>query len=196
MRGKVANGNVRHGPCKCSITCGRPHVPRLQAPGSRRKDHGNTTAIGVRSIQRWPEGVGIMSVIGDIRVSLDAIGYEQQAFLFAFITSYPLAIGRLLDARGRRYAAYVAAGAMAGFTILTSPWVNGVLLVVFLVGGMGVFITTVWVLDQLPRLVMRLRLAPVVPVQAELPLVIAEAPREREAVRPHPLPVTGHAGST
>jgi hypothetical protein len=136
-----------------------------------------------------------MSVIGDIRVSLDAIGYEQQAFLFAFMTSYPLAIGRLLEARGRRFAACTAAAAMFGFTVMTTPWINGALLVVFFIGGRGVFIATAWALDQLPRLVMRLRLAPV-PVQAELPLAVPEAPRERDGVRPHPLPVTGHAGST
>ena len=50
--------------------------------GGRRNDHGNTAAIGVRWIQRGPEGGDIMSVIGDLRVSLDAIGFEQQADQF------------------------------------------------------------------------------------------------------------------
>jgi hypothetical protein len=133
-----------------------------------------------------------MSVIGDIRVSLDAIGFEQQAFLFAFLTSYPLAIGRMLEARGRRFAAYAAAGSMAGFTIMTTPWFNGVMLIVFFVFSMGLFVASVWMLDQLPRLVMHARLAPV-PATVEAPLPMPDAPRERDGVRPHPLPVTtGH----
>jgi hypothetical protein len=136
-----------------------------------------------------------MSVIGDLRVSLDAIGFEQQACLFAFLTSYPLAIGRLLDARGRRCAAGAATSAMLAFTFMTTPWINGALLVVFFVGGMGVFIATVWALDQAPRLVLRARLMPV-PVESEPPLAVPELPRERDGVRPRPLSVTGHAGST
>src|SRR3954471_1214369 len=123
MRGTVANGNARHGPCKtvqarwvhpCVIT---------SAQSGRDQRHGKSKAIGVRWFKRWPEGVEIMSVIGEIRVSLDAIGFEQQAFLFAFLTSYPLAIGRLLESRGRIYAAYIATGATAGFTIVTTPWI-------------------------------------------------------------------------
>jgi hypothetical protein len=137
-----------------------------------------------------------MSVIGEIRVSLDAIGFEQQAFLFVFLTSYPLAIGRLLEARGRRYAAYAATGAMVGFTLMTTPWINGVLLVVFFVGAMGLFIASVCALDQLPRLARRTRLAPIPVPVAEVAVALPEAPRERDGVRPHPLPVTGHAGST
>jgi hypothetical protein len=84
---------------------------------------------------------------------------------------------------------------MIGFTVTTTPWINGALLVVFFVGAMGVFIASVCALDQLPRLVPRARLA-AVPVQAELPLVLPDTLRERDGVRPHPLPVTGHAGST
>ena len=33
-----------------------------------------------------------MSVIGEIRASLDAIGFEQQACVFVFLMSYPLAL--------------------------------------------------------------------------------------------------------
>lgn len=153
--------------------------------------HGNSKAIGVRWMQRWPEGVEIMSVIGDIRVSLDAMGFEQQVFLFVFLASYPLAIGRMLEARGRRYAAYAAAGAMAGFTVMTTPWVNGVMLVLFFIGAMGLFVVSVWVLDRLPRLVMRERLEPV-PVSLDAPAAVPDAPRERDGVRPRRLPVTGH----
>lgn len=142
-------------------------------------------------LQASPEGVEIMSVIGEIRVSLDAIGYEQQAYLFAFLTSYPLAIGGLLEPRGRRYAGWIAAAAVLGFVIETDPWINGVFLMVFFIGAMGLFIASVCALDQLPRLLLRSRLVPI-PVQAELPLMPSDAPREREGLRPHPLPVRGH----
>src|SRR4029450_10753672 len=127
--------------------------------------------------------------------SLDAIGMVQQAFLFTLISSYPLAIGRLLEARGRPYRARPAAGAMAGFAVVTTPWVNGVLLMVFFVGGMGLFIALAWALDQFPRLVLGTRLAHV-REPAALTDVLPDAPRERDGARPHPLPATGHAGST
>jgi hypothetical protein len=144
--------------------------------------HGKRATIGVRSGKRWPEGVDLMSVIGEIRVSLDAIGYEQQALLFGFLASYPLAIGGLLGERGRRIARAMAAVSILGFAAMTDPWFHGVLLMVMLLAGMGLFIAAVYGMDLLP-------------VEAEEPpLPAAEAARERGSRRK--LPLTGHAGTT
>jgi hypothetical protein len=136
-----------------------------------------------------------MSVIGELRTSLDAIGFEQQAFLFAFLASYPLVLGGLLEARGRRIAGMTATASMIGFVAMTDPWIHGVMLVVIIVASSGLFIATVCALDQLPRLMARQRLEPI-PIQAELPLQSAEAPREREGSLRPKLPLTGHAGTT
>jgi hypothetical protein len=156
--------------------------------------HGKRATIGVRSGKRWPEGVDLMSVIGEIRVSLDAIGYEQQALLFGFLASYPLAIGGLLGERGRRIARAMAAVSILGFAAMTDPWFHGVLLMVMLLAGMGLFIAAVYGMDLLQRSVMPLQPA-LQPVEAEEPpLPAAEAARARGSRRK--LPLTGHAGTT
>jgi len=96
-----------------------------------------------------------MSVIGEIRASLDAIGFEQQLCVFAFLASYPLSLGGLLQGRGRRTAAIAAAVSAALFVLLTDPWMHGVLLVVALMGGVGMFIVVVYGLEQMQRLASR-----------------------------------------
>lgn len=136
-----------------------------------------------------------MSVIGELRVSLDAIGFEQQAFLFAFLASYPLALGGLLASRGRRIAGATAAASMVGFTLFTDPWIHGVLVVVVLVAGMGLFIAAVWALDRVQRLVLRDRNVPAL-LEAEVPAQAVDAVRERDEGRRRKLPLTGHAGTT
>src|SRR5207249_1210918 len=131
----------------------------------------------------------------ELRVSLNAIGFEQQACLFAFLASYPLALGGLLESRGRRIAAATAAASMIGFVAMTSPWINGVMLTIGLVAFSGLFIGAVCALDQLPRLVLRQR-RELVPIQAELPLQPVDTLRERDGTRRPKLPLTGRAGTT
>jgi hypothetical protein len=92
-----------------------------------------------------------MSVISEIRASLDAIGYEQQACVFMFLMSYPLAIGGLLESRGRRTAGLTAGASAIAFGLLTDPWMHAVLLVVLGVGGLGVFIGAVTLADDVSR---------------------------------------------
>jgi hypothetical protein len=101
---------------------------------------------------RWPDvGVSIMSVMGELRVTLDAIGVEQQVCVFAFLMSYPLTLGALLESRGRRIAAGVAAVAAVGFGIFTDPWFHALLLVALGIGAVGVFIVTVTIVDRASR---------------------------------------------
>ena len=92
-----------------------------------------------------------MSVLGEIHASLDAIGVEQQACVFAFLVSYPLTLGALLDMRGRHIAAGISIASIAGFALFTDPWFHAVVLVVLAVGATGVFIAAVYVVDRLAR---------------------------------------------
>lgn len=92
-----------------------------------------------------------MSVLGEIHASLDAIGVEQQACVFAFLVSYPLTLGALLDTRGRHIAAGISLASIAGFAWFTDPWFHAVVLVVLAIGATGVFIASVYVVDRLAR---------------------------------------------
>jgi hypothetical protein len=142
-----------------------------------------------------------MSVIGELRVSLDAIGLEQQAFLFLFLTSYPLALGELLRHRAKQIARAAAALSAWGFAAFTDPWLHGILLIVMLVAGMGLFIVAVYLIDVLHQAMVH-RFEPAVPksfqptvpmpdAQPEAPLEVV-SPRERRRTR---LPLPGAAGT-
>jgi hypothetical protein len=136
-----------------------------------------------------------MSVIDDIRATLNAIGFAQQACLFVFLATYPLTLGTLASARGRRTAGLAAALSMAGFVCLTDPWMYGVLIAAAMLAGVGAFIATAWLLDQLPRLVVRPQprtrwAAPGAPLQA------LDTTRERDGLRRPKLPLKGQAGTT
>src|SRR5687768_17722492 len=92
-----------------------------------------------------------ISVIGEIKASLDAFGVEQQACVLVFLMSYPLALGALLEPRGRRIAGAIAAASSVVFVVMTDPWMHAVLLLVLGVGGIGVFIAAVYVADYVSR---------------------------------------------
>lgn len=92
-----------------------------------------------------------MSVISEIHANLDAISLEQQTCVFAFLMSYPLTLGALLDRRGRRIAACVTLASVLCFAFFTDPWFHAVVLVVMAVGATGVFIVAVTAIDRLAR---------------------------------------------
>jgi len=92
-----------------------------------------------------------MSVIGEIQANLDAISLEQQACVFAFLMSYPLTLGALLETRGRHIAAGVAATSVVCFAFFTDPWFHAVVIVILAVGATGVFIVAVSLIDKLAR---------------------------------------------
>lgn len=92
-----------------------------------------------------------ISVIGDIKASLDAFGVEQQACVLVFLMSYPLAIGALLEPKGRRIAGAIAGASAVVFVVMTDPWMHAVLLMVLGVAGIGVFIAAVYVGDCVSR---------------------------------------------
>ena len=92
-----------------------------------------------------------MTVIGEIHASLDAIGPEQQACMFALLVSYPLTLGALLEARGRRMAAGASALSVAGFAVFTNPWFHAVLLAALGIGIVGLLVAAVYVVDRIAR---------------------------------------------
>jgi len=133
-------------------------------------------------MHRWPAAeVDNMSVIGEVRATLDAIGVEQQACVFVFLMSYPLALGGLLEARGRRIAGGTACASALAFAVFTNPWMHAVLLVVMGVGGIGVFIAGAYLTNHVSRRI-ALRGMPVIdapPLPEELPAPVPSAERER-----------------
>ena len=90
-----------------------------------------------------------MTEMGDLSITLNGMGFVQLVLAFAFLISYALAIGGMFGATGRRRAALAAFVAAVAFAAMTKPWVNGVLLVVFAIAGVGLFITLAWALSLL-----------------------------------------------
>jgi hypothetical protein len=97
-----------------------------------------------------------MTDLGD---SLERMTVMQLALLFTFLTSYVLALGRMLGSVWRRRAAVLALVSAVGFAAFTDPWVHGALLMVFVVAGLGLFVTLAWLLARL--------LSPARPSQAQ-----------------------------
>jgi hypothetical protein len=90
-----------------------------------------------------------MTEMGDLSITLNDMGFVQLVLAFAFLISYALAIGGMFGALGRRRAAAAAFAAAIAFAAMTTPWVNGALLVVFAIAGVGLFITLAWALSLL-----------------------------------------------
>jgi hypothetical protein len=108
-----------------------------------------------------------MTDLGD---SLQRMSFAQLALLFAFLTSYVLTLGGLLEAAARGRAAAIALACAVGFVACTDPWVHGALVVAFVVGGLALFVVLAWLLARL--LVPRVD-APQPAPQAEAPVVTA-----------------------
>jgi hypothetical protein len=90
-----------------------------------------------------------MTEMGDLSITLNDMGFVQLVLAFAFLISYALAIGGMFGPLGRRRAALAAFAAAVAFAAVTKPWVNGALLVVFAIAGVGLFITLVWAMSLL-----------------------------------------------
>jgi hypothetical protein len=82
--------------------------------------------------------------MSDLNTSLHAMQFEQLLLAFAFLISYPLTLSAFAGTFGRRCAAGAALLAATGFVATTTPWLHGVMLIVFTVVGFGFFIAAVW----------------------------------------------------
>lgn len=90
----------------------------------------------------------MLRLMDDITSSLDTLGLAQMLLGWAFLACYALAIGGMLGTRGRRNAAGLAVLVAVLFCSGVENWVHGALLVMFAVGGMGVFTVVAWALAQ------------------------------------------------
>ena len=87
-------------------------------------------------------------MMNEVYTTLSSIEHAQQLLLLAFLTSYALSLGRLLEPWLRGRVALFALAAAVGFVALTDPWVHGALLMVLVVGVIGLLIGAVAVLDR------------------------------------------------
>jgi hypothetical protein len=82
----------------------------------------------------------------DILLTLDHLSLVQMVLAWLFVASYALALGGMLGAKGSLRAGLVAALAAVLFSALSHDWVHGALLVLFAIGGMGLFVALAWAL--------------------------------------------------
>lgn len=82
----------------------------------------------------------------DILLTLNNLSLVQMVLAWLFVASYALALGGMLGSKGSLRAGLVAALAAALFSALSIDWVHGALLVLFAVGGMGLFVAASWLL--------------------------------------------------
>jgi hypothetical protein len=112
---------------------------------------------GIAGMQRLcePDGYGqsiqcradiSMTDLGD---SLERMGFMQLLLLFGFVTAYVVALGGMLNVPLRQRAALLALLLAAAFVTMTDPWVNGALLIIFVVAGLGLFVMLSWLLARL-----------------------------------------------
>ncbi|GAB4562986.1 MAG: hypothetical protein Tsb007_30010 [Rhizobacter sp.] len=82
----------------------------------------------------------------DILFTLNNLSLVQMVLAWLFVASYALALGGMLGSKGSLRAGLVAALSAVLFSALSLDWVHGALLVVFAIGGMGLFVATSWLL--------------------------------------------------
>ena len=82
----------------------------------------------------------------DIVLTLNNLSLVQMVLAWLFVASYALALGGMLGPKGSLRAGLVAALAAVLFSALSLDWVHGALLVVFAIGGMGLFVAASWLL--------------------------------------------------
>ncbi|HJW11707.1 MAG TPA: hypothetical protein VJ598_07970, partial [Albitalea sp.] len=57
-------------------------------------------------------------------------------------------LGRWFGPRGRQRAALAALAAAIGFAAMTTPWIDGAMLMTLAVAALGLFIAAVWLLSH------------------------------------------------
>ena len=84
---------------------------------------------------------------GSLQHSLAGMGFIELGLAFMALCGYALALNGALGANTRTGAAAVAALAAAAFSVVTEPWVNGVICVVIGVAAMGLFVACAWLVS-------------------------------------------------
>jgi hypothetical protein len=83
-------------------------------------------------------------VIGDVERNLQALRPEQYLLAYVFLCSYALALGHMLERRGRALCAGLSLAAATGFVACSVAWEAGVIVVAFALVGMGAFSAAAW----------------------------------------------------
>jgi hypothetical protein len=86
----------------------------------------------------------IMSVLGDLLVSLRSMDSWQLLLAFLACTAYAAAQGALLPAAARRFAWGAAALASVGFAFISADWTQATMLMGMAVVGFGSVSALVW----------------------------------------------------
>ena len=73
----------------------------------------------------------------------------QLLLALVFLGAYAMLLGGFVDGRAQAFAAVISVASALSFIARTTPWEHGVLLVTFVLVGMGAFIATAWVLTRL-----------------------------------------------
>jgi hypothetical protein len=81
----------------------------------------------------------------ELKHTLETLGVIQLLLAFVFVTAYTLALGRMLDERDRWRAAALAFTSAIFFTVFTSPWEHGIMLLAAVVVGIGLFMAMAWI---------------------------------------------------
>jgi uncharacterized membrane protein len=84
-------------------------------------------------------------VIGDVARNLEILTPEQYVLAYVFLCSYALALGRLLERRGRLACAGIAAVAAVAFVARSAAWEPGVVAVAIALVGLGAVGASAWV---------------------------------------------------
>jgi hypothetical protein len=87
--------------------------------------------------------------MNELNHTLQNMGGLQLLLALLFLGSYAMLLGGFVDGRAQAIAALVAVVSAGAFIARTRPWEHGVLLVTFVVVGMGVFIAAAWLLTRL-----------------------------------------------
>jgi hypothetical protein len=87
--------------------------------------------------------------MSEIQHSLQQMNVAQYLLAVAFLICYALVLGDFLGSGARLGLALGGLVCAAGFSALADHWVNGVVLCVFVLVGMGLFIGLAWTLKTL-----------------------------------------------
>ena len=87
--------------------------------------------------------------MSELNKTLHQLTLAQYLLALVFLLGYGTALGSMFGRAGRLRALLLALLAAAGFTALTQPWEQGVLLVMCAIGGIGLFIGAAWALSAI-----------------------------------------------
>ena len=90
-----------------------------------------------------------MSVLAEVFDTLKAMSLLQLLLAFIACIGYALAQGALVEPRGRRVAAALAALGATGFALESAEWTYAAMLAAAAIAGMGLFIAAVWLTSRL-----------------------------------------------